>query len=144
APSGQLYAESLVNALSAHLLRHYSNVKDIFRTNTGGLSKRSLRRVIEYVESNLEHDLTLAEIAQEIDLSVHHFARAFKQTTGLTPHKFLIQRRIERAKALLANHELPLAEVSLRSGFKNQSHFTTLFRKITTTTPKAYRDDLPR
>ena len=142
-PAGRLYAESLVTALTAHLLRRYSNIKNIFRTNTGGLSKHSLRHVIEFIESNLERDLMLAEIAKEIDLSIHHFARAFKQSTGLTPHMFLVQCRIECAKALLANHDLSLAEVSLRSGFKNQSHFTTIFRKYTTTTPKTYRDGLP-
>jgi AraC family transcriptional regulator len=143
-PAGPLYAESLVIALTAHLLRRYSNVNDVFQMNTGGLAKHSLRHVIEFIESNLERDLTLAEIAKEMDLSVHHFARAFKQSTGLAPHKFLVQRRIERAKALLTNPDLALAEVSLRSGFKNQSHFTTLFRKFTTTTPKAYRDRMLR
>lgn len=141
ASSGSIYAESLVNTLVAHLIRHYSTASDRFQTRFGGLPKHKLRRVIEFIDANLESDLTLAELAEVAELSPFHFARSFKQTTGSTPIQFLMQRRIERAGRLLAETDLPIVEIGLLVGFKNQSHFTTLFRKITAMTPKAYRNE---
>jgi AraC family transcriptional regulator len=140
APAGSIYAESLVNTLVAHLLRHYSNAGERFHRRFGGLPSHKLRRVTEFIEENLEHDLTLAEIAEVAELSPFHFTRSFKQATGSTPIQFLMQRRIELAKQLLTAGDLPIVEIGLRAGFKNQSHFTTLFRKITSMTPKAYRN----
>ena len=139
-PAGRLYAESLANLLAVHLLRHYSANSVMVRAALGGLSGNRLRRATEFITDNLDRDLALAEIAEAVELSPFHFARAFKQATGLTPHQFLIKSRIDRAKTLLANVQLPIVEVSYRSGFKSQSHFTTLFRKVTSLTPKAYRD----
>jgi AraC family transcriptional regulator len=72
-------------------------------------------------------------------MSTFHFAREFKRATGTTPHQHLIRFRVERAKALLAESQLPLAEVGLRTGFSHQSHFTRLFRRLTGTTPQSYR-----
>lgn len=144
APSGSIYAESLVNTMVAHLLRHYSSAGERFQlnlANLGGLPKHKLRRVTEFIEENLERDLTLTEIAEIAELSPFHFARSFKQATGSTPIQFLTQRRIDLAKRLLAESDLPIVEIGLRAGFKNQSHFTTLFRKVTAMTPKAYRNE---
>jgi AraC family transcriptional regulator len=141
APAGSIYAQSLVNTLVAHMIRHYSSAGERFQHHLGGLPKHKLRRVTEFMEENLEQDLTLAEIAGIAELSPFHFARAFKQATGSTPIQFLTRRRIDLAKRLLLESELPIVEIGLRAGFKNQSHFTTLFRKITATTPKAYRNE---
>ena len=141
APTGSIYAESLVNTLVAHLLRHHSTAGDKFQHYLGGLPKHKLRRVTEFIDENLEHDLTLLEIAEIAELSPFHFARSFKQATGSTPIQFLTQRRVDLAKQLLVESELPIIEIGLRVGFKNQSHFTTLFRKFTTMTPKAYRNE---
>ena len=82
----------------------------------------------------------LSEIAAVADLSQFHFARAFRKSTGQTPQQYLMQQRIERAKQLLSKDDLPIVEISLRTGFKNQSHFTTLFRKFTKHTPKLWRE----
>ena len=143
-PAGRLYAESLVNTLAVHLLRHYSTDSLVPDLQFGGLPAHKHRRVLEFIEANLERDLSLTEIADAVELSQYHFARAFKQTTGQTPIQFLMQRRVETAKQLLASSELPLAEIGLRTGFKNQSHFTTLFRRLTMVTPRAYRNNLQR
>jgi AraC family transcriptional regulator len=139
-PAGRLYAESLANLLTVHLLRHYTTHGGSEKPTLGGLSGHKLRRATEFIHDNLERDLALVDIAEAVELSPFHFARAFKQATGLTPHQYLIKNRIERAKLLLADNEFSLVEVSFRAGFKNQSHFTTLFRRLTSLTPKAYRD----
>ena len=139
-PAGKLYAESLANLLTVHLLRHYTTHGEGAKRTLGGLSGHRLRRATEFINDNLERDLALSEIAEAVELSPFHFARAFKQATGMTPHQYLMKNRIERAKLLLTDYELPLVEVSYRAGFKNQSHFTTLFRRLTSLTPKAYRD----
>lgn len=139
-PAGKLYAESLVNALAVHLMRHYSTDALVSDLQFGGLPAHKLHRVTDFIEEHLDHDLDLAGIAQAAELSPYHFARSFKQTTGFSPIQYLMQRRIERAKRLLADSELPLADIAFSVGFKNQSHFSTLFRKFTEITPKAWRN----
>jgi AraC family transcriptional regulator len=143
-PAGKLYAESLVSTLAVHLLRHYSTDSLVDDIQFGGLPPHKLRRATDFIEANLDQDLELAEIAQAVELSPYHFARSYKQTTGFTPIQFLMQRRIEHAKRLLAESDAPIVEVGLSAGFKNQSHFTTLFRKFTALTPKAYRNEYLR
>src|SRR5687767_430823 len=138
-PSGRLFSDSLIQTLTLHLLTHYGTSKPTLRNVTGGLPGHKLRRIKEFINANLEDDLSLAEISAVAGLSQFHFARAFRKSTGLTPQQFLMRQRIERAKELLSNDDLPIVEVSLRSGFKNQSHFTSLFRKFTRLTPKTWR-----
>lgn len=137
---GNLYADSLVNSLTLHLIKNYSNAKLIAENTNGGLSGYKLRRVKEFIDANLEDDLSLNDLATIADLSQFHFARAFRKSTGQTTQQFVTTRRIERAKQLLAKADLPLVEVGLQTGFKNQSHFTTLFRKYTKFTPKSWRE----
>ena len=142
-PAGRLYADSLANTLATHLLRHYTIAGGRARAESGGLSGRALNRATDYMEDNLERDLSLAEIAEAVALSPFHFARSFKQATGLTPHQYLVKSRVERARRLLAETDLPIAEVGLRAGFNSQSHFTTVFRRQTRLTPGAYRSACP-
>lgn len=137
--SGRLFADSLIQTLTLHLLTNYGTTKPSKRERSGGLSGYKLRRVKEFITQNLDGDLSLAEISAVAELSQFHFSRAFRKSTGLTPQQFLMQQRIERAKELLSKKELPIVEVSLRTGFKNQSHFTSLFRKFTRLTPKVFR-----
>jgi AraC family transcriptional regulator len=89
-------------------------------------------------------DLALEELAALVSLSAKHFARAFRQSTGMPPHRWLIERRIDRAKALLTEAGLNLAEIALACGFADQSHFTATFRKIVGATPGSFRRDLRR
>ena len=137
---GNLYADSLIQTLTLHLLKNYSNAKSITENTNGGLSGYKLNRVKDFINANLEEDLSLADLAAVADLSQFHFARSFRKSTGQTPQQFVTEQRIERAKQLLAKDDLPIVEVGLQTGFKNQSHFTTLFRKYTKFTPKTWRE----
>ena len=137
--SGRLYAESLANVLAVHLLRYYTAAGSAPQRFSGGLSGQKLRQVIACIGDHYTSDLKLAELARVAEMSSFHFAREFKRTTGTTPHQYLIKFRIERAKALLLDSEIPLVEVGLQSGFSHQSHFTRLFHKLTGTTPHSYR-----
>ena len=137
--SGRLYAESLANVLAVHLLRHYTTGIGEVKRFSGGLSAQKLRQVTAFVAENYGNDIRLSQLAHAAGMSSFHFAREFKRTTGTTPHQYLIKFRVERAKALLAQGEMPLTEVGLQSGFSHQSHFTRLFRRLTGTTPLSYR-----
>lgn len=139
-PSGRLYGDALAVALSAHLLGMYAAHVSSAHSPSAGLPACKLRRVIEYINDNLTEDLTLAEIARVAGMNPHYFSRAFKQVTGTPPHRYVTNCRVEKAKKLLTDDELPLVEVGMSVGFQNQSHFTTLFHKLTGVTPKAYRD----
>lgn len=134
-----LYGESLANALTVHLLRRYSTNGRTIRDCPNGLPRDKLRKVIEYINENLEHDLSLNAIATTIEMSSYHFARMFKQSMGLAPHQYVIKLRLKQAQVLLTTTELTILEISFRVGFKSQSHFTRLFRKLTGITPRAYR-----
>ena len=105
----------------------------------GGLSPAALRRVQLFVEANLGRQIALAELAERAGLSAFHFARAFKQSVGSPPLAWLQQRRVERAHELLRTTDLPLGEVALATGFGSQSHFTTVFRRLTGLTPAVVR-----
>lgn len=104
-------------------------------------SERIVSRVRDYVEAHLDDDITLADLASAACLSPYHFARAFKAATGKTPLSFVMERRVERAKALLAANAEPLAQVAYSCGFANQAHFSTVFRKQTGATPGAFRKE---
>jgi AraC family transcriptional regulator len=105
----------------------------------GGLPEWRLRRVTQYIQRNLQRELRLAELSAVVHMSPYHFARLFKRRTGVAPHRFVVQRRIEEARALLAARMLPIATVARAVGFRTSSHFTTTFRRMTGITPSGYR-----
>ena len=109
------------------------------RGDIGSLPSCRLRRVTEYIQQNLDKDLTLAELAAVVYMSPYHFSRLFKGSTGVPPHRFVIRQRIARASALLATQELSIAQISRMVGFRTPSHFTTVFRRVLGITPGAYR-----
>ncbi len=139
APGGRLYVESLANVLAVHLLRHYTAEGAAPARSVGGLSGARLRRLLSFIEEHHGRDLSLDDLACEAGMSTFHFAREFKRATGTTPHQHLLRLRVERAKALLSEGRLPLAEIGLETGFSHQSHFTRQFRRLTGTTPQVYR-----
>ena len=99
----------------------------------------TLRRVTEHIQAHLDQDLTLAHLGAVVYMSPYYFARRFQHSTGLPPHRFVVQQRIARARALLATHEQSVAQISRLVGFRTPSHFTTVFRRVTGLTPGAYR-----
>jgi transcriptional regulator GlxA family with amidase domain len=105
----------------------------------GGLPPRALRRVREYIASHLKESLTIRTLADNVGLSTCHFARAFKQSQGMSPHRYLLQCRVRRTQELLATTDLPLSEIALASGFSDQSHFARQFRQHVGVTPSTYR-----
>ena len=139
-PGGRLYGESLGTALVAHLVRKQAVCRQDLRQYRGGLSINRLRFITGYIDEHLETDLALVDLANILQMSVFHFLRSFKQSTGLPPHQYVLRKRIERAKSLLVDPTISIAEVALRCGFGSQSNFTTAFRRLTNVTPGAYRN----
>lgn len=133
---GRLYVESMANALSMHLLRHYWVWKQPVRNYTNGLPKFKLHQATDYINDNLEQDLTLAEIAAVVQISPFHFARMFKQSTGVAPHQYVVQCRVERAKQLLLQGKMAIADIAVEVGFANQSHLNRHFKRLVGVTPK--------
>ncbi len=105
----------------------------------GGLPGSRLRRVTAYIDVNLHRELRLAELSAVVHMSLFHFARLFKQSTGVSPHQFVVRRRIEKATALLATRGLSIRAIARAVGFRASGHFATTFRRITGVTPSAQR-----
>jgi AraC family transcriptional regulator len=132
-------AESLGIQMAVHLLRKYSTMRRPSHSSPGELSPTAYERAVDYIEANLANDLTIQDIADALSMSASHFAHSFKQTSGVTPHQFVMERRIEVAKALLRETTLPIANLSSRVGFSTHSHFCVTFQRLTGETPSAYR-----
>jgi AraC family transcriptional regulator len=136
------YADSMATTLAAHLLRHYSTHKYQLRQYEDGFSKHKLQQTFDYINAKLYENVSLTEIATELDMSQYYFCRLFKKSTGITPHQYLIQQRVERAKELLRQPEnkIKIADVAMDCGFANPSHFAKHFRKYTGVSPKQFRN----
>jgi transcriptional regulator GlxA family with amidase domain len=104
-----------------------------------GLPPRAKGRVLEYIVTHLNENITNDALAEVAGLSVCHFARMFKQTVGVSPHRYVLQCRIEWARELLAGTDMPLSEIAIVTGFSDQSHYTRWFREIIGVTPGSYR-----
>lgn len=137
--SSRLYVDALAHALATHLLRHYSVRKLIVREDAGGLPQQKLKEAIAYIHAYLDQPLSITMIAAVVQISPHYFCRLFKQSTGLAPHQYVIQQRVERAKHLLRQPHSTIADIALECGFSNQAHLTKHFRKLLGVTPRAYR-----
>lgn len=103
------------------------------------LSPPKLNRVIDFIETNLHDSIGLDDLAARAGLSVNHFLRVFKLATGVTPYNFVRRRRLERARKLLADDTMPLAQLALECGFANQAHFTAAFSREIGIPPGRYR-----
>ncbi len=139
-PAGPLYVESGCEFLAHHLIYRYSSLSPTPPRSMGGLSSRRLRLVLEYIEDTLGQPIKLRELAALAGISARHFERAFRQSTGSSPHAYVMERRLHRARDLLINRpELPIEQITLRLGFSSSSHFSSAFRRQTGLTPTDFR-----
>ena len=136
------YAEALGIVLAHESLRLNNGVRAATHPIRGGLAGWQEKRVAQYIEEHLSEDISLATLADVARLSPYHFVRAFKQSFGLPPHRYMSRLRVEQAKALLANPAMSVTQVGFNLGFSETSSFTTTFRKHTGLTPTAYRRGL--
>jgi AraC-like DNA-binding protein len=139
-PTG-IYLDSALITLLYHL-RRLADQPLKAPSNQAALTKAKLANAIEFIESHLAQSIRLDDVANSVGLSAFHFARAFKNETGLSPHQFLIDRRILRVKQMLMESNLPLAAIAYAVGFSSQAHMTTVFQKLLGTTPGEYRRQL--
>jgi AraC family transcriptional regulator len=139
--TGKLYAQTAAQMLAVHLLRHYTTPVQRMKEPAQGLTARQVNQVTDFVLAHLDQDLSLSTLAEQIGFSAYHFARLFRRSTGESPHQFVLGQRIERAKILLGEADLSLAQVALASGFANQSHLTQAFKRYLGFTPAAYREE---
>jgi AraC family transcriptional regulator len=138
-PTGKLFGESLLCALAIHLQNRYAVTPPTNWLPRNGLPKARLNRVIEYVDAHLDQEIRLSALAETAGMSAHYFSELFKQSAHLSPHQFVLRRRIDRARELLSDPAIAIHEAALGTGFSNLSHFTKVFRRITGMTPTSYR-----
>lgn len=138
-PYGKLFGETAAQLLAVHMLRKYAVVKPRSENHIGKPAQKSLKQAIDYIHDNLHLDTSLESLATLANMSSYHFARIFRQCTGLAPHQYVVQCRIEKAKELLKHTNLPIMQISAELGYTNQSHFSKLFKRYSGTTPKMYR-----
>ncbi|MEM8728707.1 MAG: AraC family transcriptional regulator [Pseudomonadota bacterium] len=135
---GQLAAESLAALVLTDILETLSGTK-LDEKRSGRLDERRLNILTELIETHLDANFGLTNMAEAIDMSPYHFARAFKESTGLSPHQYVMERRIGRARVLMSTTSATLAEVAYATGFSSQAHMTNVFRRKLGVTPGTYR-----
>ena len=135
----QLFVDHTMLAITAHVAQRYGRVWRSTELARGGLTPRQTRLACDKLESDLAGKLSLEQIAAEFDLSVSHFSRAFRASTGLPPHQWLLRRRVEVAQQLMTVRALSLSEIAISAGFANQSHLTRVFSSMVGTSPGAWR-----
>jgi AraC family transcriptional regulator len=137
--NGLAYVEALTTALGRQLAVHAGLARPREPSFRGGLSPVARRRVLELMDAGLNARLTVDALAREAGLSPTHFARAFRQTTGRAPHRYLLALRLQRARDLLGEPGTTISDVALRTGFTDQAHLTRLFRREFGVTPGSYQ-----
>ncbi len=139
AEPNQLFLDHLGWAMSAHVAQAHGDITRAARPSKSRLAPWQEMRAKEMMETRLTADISLADLAAECGLSTSHFARAFRATTGVPPYQWLLTRRVERAKEMLAGTDHRIVDIAELSGFADQSHLTRVFSKATGETPAAWR-----
>ena len=140
--SDRIYMESLFQTLLMHLIKNYCDRADYPQRTAGNLPPYRLKQAIDYIERHLDENIKIKDVARSIGISQYYFCRLFRQSTGISPYRYIIQQRILKAKTLIEENRLSLSDIALECGFSSQSQMTHHFRKLVNTTPKVYRDRL--
>jgi len=141
--TGSLALDQFSLILGAHVLRTYAGLSSLGVPKRGGLAPWQARRAAEMIRESLDGDIHLSEMARECGLSVSHFTRAFRKSFGMSPYRWLLERRIDRAKALLVTSDLAIADIAMRAGFSDQAAFTRAFGRIVGDSPGRWRRVVP-
>ena len=134
----RMYAEALSTALAVHLLREYGAARPKLKRRYKGLPRKKLVRAVEYIQDQLDTDLTVSGIAQAVYMSPYHFMRLFKESTGQSPHQYVIEARVRKATELLTTGKLTISEAAHHVGFVDQSHLTRHFKRVFGMPPKTF------
>ncbi|MBR0690115.1 helix-turn-helix transcriptional regulator [Bradyrhizobium manausense] len=137
--ANQLFIDHMMLAFAAHIAQTYGGLQSAAASVRGGLAPWQVKRACERLDANLGGTLALQQIAAEFDLSVSHFSRAFRVSTGLPPHQWLLRQRVKVAQQLMTVRDLPLSEIAISVGFANQSHFTKVFSAQVGVSPATWR-----
>ncbi|MGG6196370.1 helix-turn-helix domain-containing protein [Pantoea allii] len=140
-PANQLMLSTASTLLLTHLIQHYSSVQWRLPAVTGGLAPYVLRNTLAFIDEHLALPLTLDTLATQANLSEYHFARMFRQSLGVAPHQYVMQRRMENAQQMVRSTSLPLTQIALDNGFSSLSHFSNRFKQVTGFTPSQVRMD---
>jgi AraC family transcriptional regulator len=135
----KILVDHVLHALNSHFVCSYGGVRVSDPRSRGGLSTQQMRRATDFLEAHLDGNIDLRQVAQVCELSVSHFARAFKQTFRRPPYKWLIERRVDKAKQLMTTSRLPLADIAARCGFGDQSALNRSFKRICGVAPGVWR-----
>ncbi|MGY8660733.1 AraC family transcriptional regulator [Bradyrhizobium sp. UFLA05-109] len=142
AEANQLFIDHMMLAFSAHIVQAYGGLQRIAGSGPGGLAPWQVKRACEKLDSDLGGTLSLQRVAAEFGLSVSYFSRAFRISTGLPPHQWLLRQRVKVAKQLMTLRDLPLSEIAISAGFANQSHFTKVFTAQVGVSPAVWRREI--
>jgi AraC family transcriptional regulator len=134
--SGRRFADGMLVVIGTQLQRLFGEARSAPK---GGITGRQRRIVTDHIDDHLAGSITVAELAAKVGLSEAHFARAFRQTVGVAPHRYVVERRLERARRLLADTEEPLAQIAAACGFADQAHFSRTFSQTFGLSPSALR-----
>jgi AraC family transcriptional regulator len=137
--TSKIFLDHILHALNCHFVSSYGGVARSALQFRGGLSPLQMRRATEFLEAHLDGNIVLQQVAEACELSVSHFARAFKKTFRMPPYKWLIERRVDRARDLMTNSRLPLADIAVQCGFADDSALNRSFKRIHGVTPAIWR-----
>jgi AraC-like DNA-binding protein len=138
-PSGSLVLEATAQLLLVHLFRNYSHASGFAGSVKGGLDPRRLSRVLDFIDANISHEVTLSSLANVAGLSAHHFSSSFKAATGMPPYRFLLRRRVERAMEYLVTTDRTIADIAHELCFPSHAHMSTHFKRILGVQPSSFR-----
>jgi AraC family transcriptional regulator len=141
-PSGRLYMDAMGQALAAAVIQSRGVLRRPLRsTHRGGLAPAQLRRVIEYIQEQIDRHIDVTQLAETAGLSSAHFSQMFRRSTGFAPHQYVLRARIERAKQMLHSRETRVIDIAVSCGFETPQHFARVFKRLCHATPTRYRRD---